>query len=1060
MQVCPNCGEENPDRFRLCGICGTKLAPDDVVQEVRKTVTVVFCDLKGSTTLGETLDTESLRQILTVYFNEMRAVLERHGGTVEKYIGDAIMAVFGLPKLHEDDALRAVRAAFEMKQTLERVNGQLETTWGVRLANRTGVNTGDVVAGDVAAGQRLVTGDTVNTAARLEQNAPTLEILLGEPTYRLVKDAVEAEPVEPLELKGKAEPVPAYRLVSVTRGEGVARRLDSPMVGRRSELQVLMDALDRAETGSIGQLVTVLGTAGVGKSRLLREFLATAGGRVVSFHGRCLSYGDGITFWPLAEIVRSAAGIEDDDPLAVADSKLRSLMGGEGSDVVDRLAGAIGLSEATFPTQETFWAARRLFERLAAVRPAVILIEDIHWAEETFLELIRYVVDAAGAAIALVCSSRPDLLETHPDWAEELTNATSVVLDPLSAEESSTVVENLLGGAEFDTAVRDKIVAAAEGNPLFVEQMLSMLVEEGAVVRDDRGRWILLSDAGTITIPPSISALLSARLDRLGPTDRIVIERGAVIGQVFYRRAVEDLSPERVRPHVGESLQSLVQKQFAQRHDPVFAGQEGYRFAHILIRDAAYNGLLKRVRAELHERFVDWLESVATDRIKEFEEIRGYHLEQAYLTRVQLAPLDERTRQLGRRGSAYLSSAGRRALARGDPPAAANLLQRAATLLPTDGPDRPPLLIEAAEALMELGSFSTADAVLSEAIELAAALGQRGTEEAARVVRLEVNYVREGTDSENRLVAEVERAIQTLEDLGDHAGLFRAWRLLVQIHWTGFRWREAANAARQKMRHAGLAGDRSAEARALPDLAVTAEYGPTPTSDAIAECRSILEKVNDRKAEATTLLIWSRLEAMRGNFDEARELYRRSRATLEELGWNFLAALTSMDSGAVEMLAGDPVAAERELRGDYEALHRMGEKNYVSTTAALLADALYQQRRFDEAEALAAESERLAARDDVVTQVLWRSVRAKVRAQQRRAEEAQALGREAVDLLRRSEAPEWQGNALMDLAEILRLSGNEAEAAMAAEEAAVLFERKGSIVSLQRARGFLTAVHA
>ncbi len=315
MQICPNCGEENPDRFRICGICGTKLAVEEVAPEVRKTVTIVFSDLKGSTALGEALDTESVREVLNVYFNDMKAVLERHGGTVEKFIGDAIMAVFGLPTLHEDDALRAVRAALEMKATLEVVNNRLEQGWGVRLENRTGVNTGDVVAGDVASGQRLVTGDAVNTAARLEQAAPALEILIGEPTYRLVRDSVEVEAVKPLELKGKAEPVPAYRLLSVRAvDDAISRRMHAPMIGRLEELETLTGALDNVEAHGRPRLVTVVGPAGVGKSRLLREFLDREADRISAVRGRCLSYGDGITFWPLGEVIRQAADISDDDP--------------------------------------------------------------------------------------------------------------------------------------------------------------------------------------------------------------------------------------------------------------------------------------------------------------------------------------------------------------------------------------------------------------------------------------------------------------------------------------------------------------------------------------------------------------------------------------------------------------------------------------------------------------------------------------------------------------------------------------------------------------------------
>jgi predicted ATPase len=556
----------------------------------------------------------------------------------------------------------------------------------VRLENRTGVNTGEVVAGDVSRGQRLVTGDAVNTAARLEQAAPPLEILIGEPTYRLVRDAVEIEPVEPLELKGKAERVLAYRLLSVSSDEGVARRLDAPMVGRGDELATLMDVLGRARSTEHTQLVTVLGPAGVGKSRLLREFLARAGEEVWPLRGRCLSYGDGITFWPLAEVVREAAGIGDNEPYELAGTKLETLA--QEPDVAERVGAAIGLLDTTFPIQETFWAVRRLLERLAARKPLIVLIDDIHWAEGAFLDLLRYVVRSAVGPIVLACSSRKDLLEEHPEWGEETADIRTVTLDPLSEEESSFVVENLLG-SPLDERVRSRIIEAAEGNPLFVEQMLSMLMDDGALRRDEDGRWIVMSDVGAITIPPTISALLTARLDRLGATDRSVIERGAVIGQVFYRGAVEELAPPALRDAVALSLQSLSGKELVRQDDTShFVGQEAYRFLHILVRDAAYQGLLKRTRSELHEAFVDWLERVASDRLMEYEEIRGYHLEQTHLILTELAPLDDHGREVGIRGSRYLTSAGRRALARGDMRAAANLLQRAASLLPSgDGED-------------------------------------------------------------------------------------------------------------------------------------------------------------------------------------------------------------------------------------------------------------------------------------------------------------------------------------------------------------------------------------
>ena len=414
----------------MCGMCGAQLAAAEVVpEEVRKTVTVVFSDLKGSTPLAERLDTEALREVLNQYFNTMRAVLERHGGTVEKYIGDAIMAVFGLPQLHEDDALRAVRAAAEMQEELVGLNARFEETYGVRLENRTGVNTGEVVAGDVSVGHRLVTGDTVNVAARLEQNAPTMEILLGEPTYRLVKDAVDAEPVEPLELKGKSERMPAYRLISVGHHEeGVARRLDAPMVGRDEELAVLTDALARAVATRTCQVVTVVAPAGTGKSRLLQEFVALSDGQ--SLHGRCLSYGEGLTFWPLAEIARERCRDRQRRPFGRGPA--RSSRRCSARTVATSRIGSPGRSVSPPPT--TRWR-RRSGRPVASSRccptdePLIVLIDDIHWAERTFLDLLSSVATTiTGVPVVLACSARPDLFDAHPEWNEESEHRRVLVL--------------------------------------------------------------------------------------------------------------------------------------------------------------------------------------------------------------------------------------------------------------------------------------------------------------------------------------------------------------------------------------------------------------------------------------------------------------------------------------------------------------------------------------------------------------------------------------------------------------------------------------------------------
>jgi predicted ATPase len=920
------------------------------------------------------------------------------------------------------------------------------------------VNTGEVVAGESAPGQRLVTGDTVNTAARLEQSAPVMEILIGDPTYRLVKDAVEVEPVEPLTLKGKAEPVPAYRLIAVKSVEGVARRMDAPLIGREEELAILRGALDRAFDRQAAELVTVMAPAGVGKSRLLHELLSIESERAVAVRGRCLSYGEGVTYFPLAEMVREAAGIIDEDPLDTATAKVGALVDSDGQGVADRVAAAIGLSATPYPVEETFWAARRFLELIAARSALIVVIDDIHWAEETFLELIRHVVDKAQAPIVVLCSARPDLLEEHADWAEERANTRLITLQPLSNEESSRVLETLLGAGTLPPAAHDRIVQAAEGNPLFVQQMLSMLIDDGILAPDGEG-WTLTTDLGSLQLPPSISALLTARLDRLSATDRTVVERASVIGQAFWHEAVEALAPDELSPLIGQSLETLSRKELIAPDDTTMAGREGYRFLHILIRDAAYHGLLKRTRADLHARFVDWLEQVSPDRVMEYAEIRGYHLEQAYLILTQLGPLEERARSIGIRGAGYLSSAGRRALARGDMPAAANLLQRAAGLLPFDDPTRPQLFIEAAEALIELGDFVVATSLLGTAIEEAAALHDPALETTARLVRTQLHYTTDPAEtSEEQVIKEVEEAVELLEEAGSHEGLARAWRLLTFVHWTALRYSAAEVAARRTMEQARLAGDHLMETRFLTSLGMCALYGPMPVKQAIERCRELLEQAaNDRKAEAVLMCVLARLEAMQGRFENARELYRRSRAQLEEFGWNLYAALTSLDSGPVELLAGDAAAAEAELRKDFKALEQMGERNYIATTAGFLAEALYAQGQYKEATSAARTSSEISAADDVAAQFHWRAVTAKLLARAGRLEEAERMAREALAIIRRSEEPDSQASALLDLGEVLRLAGKDADAREAIEEAVELFEQKGNLVLAAKARTLLEA---
>jgi predicted ATPase/class 3 adenylate cyclase len=1059
VQTCPGCGEENPDRFRLCGYCGSTLVAQPPPQEVRKTVTIVFCDLKGSTELGDRLDSETLREVLTLYFSAMKPVLERHGGTIEKYIGDAIMAIFGLPRMHEDDALRAVRAAAEMREALAELNVTLQAEFGVTLENRTGVNTGEVVTGDTGGSQRLATGDTVNVAARLEQVAPVGEVLIGESTYRLVRQAVEIMPVEPLTLKGKPEPVPAYQLISVTADARSARPTGQPLVGRDREIAALDAEFRRAVAGSECRLVTLLGEAGVGKSRLIEEFMRRVGDEAMVLRGRCLPYGDGITFWPLAEVLRQAAGIVPEDNEEDARIKLKSCFGEQLADATSRIESGMGLSQDPYGKDELFWGVRVALKELARRRPLVVVFDDIHWAEATFLSLVEDILDTSlGVPLFMVCTARHELREDRPRFAAGRRAASQIELQELSREETGRVMRNILGAASLPPRLERRILSLTEGNPLFVEQMLSMLIDDG-LLREQAGRWIFSGTTEAVSIPGNVSSLLGARLDRLGPAERRVVESASVIGLEFSSGAVSDLVREDdARTDLEPVLAALCSKQLIRQTEAGAA--DDFRFSHILVRDTAYARLLKRTRARLHERFAAWLADMVGSRVAEYEEILGYHLEQSFCYRSELGPIDGEGRRLGAQASRHLSSAGHRALVRGDMPAAANLLQRAASLLGEKDPARALLLLDAGEAVgVDIGELERAESVLTEAVDRALSADEIGIARAAALALLQLRYttdahaVQESIGRQESMVELVEQEIPELEAMGDDRALARAFSLLTYVHWTGGRFGDAAAAAERAIRHATAAGDQVTARRFLGSLAISALYGPMPVPEAIATCEEVLARAaDDRKVRARAELAIGQLEAMRGDFERARVLYRRSRAALEELGCLFLAALTSLVSSIIEFLAGDLAAAESELRMDYRRLEEMGERNYISTTAGLLADALYRQGRYDESAEFAGVCEHVASQDDVASQFHWRCVRGKLRAREGAVDEAESLLAAANALIETSDQLDLQGNGLLDFAEVRELAGAPAHAAALSEQAAVLFERKENVVSALRAR--------
>ncbi|MGA0612026.1 AAA family ATPase [Caldimonas sp. KR1-144] len=1062
MILCPKCHEENPPKFRLCGYCGEPLAaaaPALPVREVRKTVTLLFCDLKGSTALGEQLDPEALHEVKERYFSAMAAEITRHGGKIEKYIGDAIMAVFGLPVVHEDDALRAVRAAAGMQAALHRVNEALGARYGVVLANRTGVNTGEVVANDdPRADQKLATGDAVNLAARLEQAAPENQILIGDETWKLVRDAVEAEPVEPLTLKGKSEPQPAWRLVSVEGLDGYQRRHDAPLVGRDRELAAIDEALAEARRTRGARLVTLVGDAGIGKSRLAYEVLARAGSDARVLRGRCLPYGDGITFWPLREMASAAADIRFDDAPAAAHAKLRATLADDA--VADRIAAVAGLSAAVFPLHEIYWGARKFLESFAAGGTLVAVIDDIHWAEPAFLDLIVHVLDTAqDAPILLLTTARHDLIEERPQWPER-DGALQLVLRPLSDDAAASVAHNLLGATGLPDDVVVRIVEAAEGNPLYLEQILSMLIDSGTLRQED-GRWVHVADGSGIAVPPTIKALLEARLGRLAREERATIDPASVVGLEFSAPAVMSLAPSAMSGAVETHLNTLSRKRFVTR-TPSVDGEAIFRFHHHLVRDTVYGGLLKRARATLHHDFVRWADQVNAQRGRtlEFEEILGYHLEQAHRYLSELGPLDEQGVAIGRDGARRLASAARRSFARGDRHAAANLYGRALMLVPASDAQRLALLPELAEVLLELGRFDAARALVDEALQSADAQTLPRVNAAAQLARLQLRlHSGEPGNWGDATLTLTGELIPRLEALDAHGELAKAWRLVALVHQIAGRFGKAGEAIDRVMSHARSAGDERLIARSALGLVFSLLYGPTPVAQAVARCERVLaDGLGDRQVEGLILCKLAQLLAMQGQFDAARAHYARARAQLQDLGQGVHVASSSLDLAVIELLAGEPAAAERELRPDYAVLESMGETFYLSTMASLLARAVREQPgRDDEALALTRMAESNAADDDVDAQVLWRSTRAPILARAGDAQQAEALGRAAVELARSTDVPVLLAESLAELATVLQHAHRADEACALLDEALAIYVAKGDTVSSARVQALRAA---
>ncbi len=1007
--VCSRCAQENPPGSRFCSACGATLAAEGA-PGVRKTVTVVFCDLVGSTALGERSDPEVLRELMARYHAELRAILERHGGTVEKFVGDAAMAVFGIPQVHEDDALRAVRAAVEMRDAVAPLG----------LEVRIGVNTGEVVAGS---GETLVTGDAVNVAARLEQAAGSGEVLIGEATEPLVREAVRREPVEPLALKGKSEPVPAYRVVELlAEVPAFTRRVDAPFVGRERELAALEVALSAAVEGREPQLATIVGPPGIGKSRLARELLARADARVLV--GRCLSYGEGITYWPLAEMVSQVGDLG------------AAVRGDDAELTAFRIGAALDPAGGAVSPEEIAWGFRKLFERFARERPLIVVLDDIHWAEPALLDLVESVAAfAQDVPLLLLCMARAELFETRPSWTAPRANATLVTLEPLAGAETESLVEQL-GDVPEETKAR--IVEAAEGNPLFVEQLVAMRAESGD---------------GELEIPPTLQALLAARIDRLAGEERAVVARGSVEGRLFHRSAVAELLPEPERAQVGSHLLTLVRKELIRPDAATVPGDDGFRFGHILIRDAAYEAIPKRQRADLHERYADWLASRLAEQAP--AEILGYHLEQAYRYRAELGIPDS---SLGERAAERLAAAARAARNRQDAAATVNLAGRAVEVAPP-GPLQRKLLVELGEGLHEVGELERAGERFEEALAVARADGDEHVEWLARVWLAVLRIRREPEGAAELAFAESEGAIAAGEAAADHELLARAWRTTAEAHNLRGQAVQQAEALERAREHARAAGDLALQVDCVMHSVPPILFGDVPVGEGLRHVDRMLAELGEIPAvQGFALHVAGHMHAREGRHGEALEAIEEWRRTLRELGLEAQLATSGTCAWDVCSLAGDWARGEEFLRETYEELVRMGEKSFRSTVAAQLGEAALRQGRLEEALRYTEVSEEIGSSDDHMNEAAWRAVRAQVLAGRGEHEAAVTLAREAVELAEGTDYLEFVAEAWLKLAEVLRATGGDAGAP--ASEALARYERKGNLVGAARARALLDELPA
>jgi class 3 adenylate cyclase/tetratricopeptide (TPR) repeat protein len=1015
VSACPSCGHGNQAGAKFCSECGAALAAAErPAAEERKVVTVLFADLVGFTSRAEQLDPEDVRALLSPYWARLQAELERFGGTVEKFIGDAVMALFGAPVAHEDDPERAVRAALAIRDWV-RDQEQIQ----VRVA----VNTGEALVALGARpgqGEGMAAGDVVNTAARLQAAAPVNGILVGERTYRQTRVVIEYRPAGQVAAKGKREPVAVWEAVAARArfGVDVPYRVKTVLMGRDRELGVLREALVRVLSERTPQLVTLVGVPGIGKSRLVFELsrIADADRELISWRqGRSLPYG-GASFWALAEMVKAQAGILDGDTPAEAGAKLvqmtEQVLGGTAeAEWVRRHLGALaGRGDGDMPAGgdrgEAFAAWREFVEALAEQRPLVLVFEDLHWADDGLLDFVDYLVDWAGEVPLLVVgTARPELLARRPGWGGGKPNAVTLSLAPLSDQDTARLIGLLRGRPVLDARQQAVLLAHAGGNPLYAEQYVQMLAEH-------RAGWEL-------PVPDSIQGIIAARLDLLAPPEKRLLQDAAVIGKVFWPGAVAALGGTPGPDELEERLHALQRRQLVRRERASsVAGETQYAFVHVLVREVAYGQIPRAARAGKHAAAAGWIESLG--RPEDHAEMLAHH----YLSALDLArAAGQDTGELAPRARTGLHRAGDRALALNALPAAAGYYRAAVALWPQDAHGQRAVLLRLlGTALHEVGELQQAEVVLAEGAQAAAVAELPALQARIRIRLAEIRAMQGGPEQE--VLAECEAAATVLEAEGDLEGLAEAWLSAGMIRfWLGGSPADQ-EAFERAMAYARQGGYRRVQVQASFWLGVTLMWLPIPTDVAVARAERLLQTANGEPwAEADILMPLSVMYAYAGRFADARDAIARARSVHDHSGAKVKSAMCADGVGQIELIAGDPAAAEHHLREAYEAYRAMGERGYLSTVAGRLAEVLYVQGRLDETHQMTEEAQAAAGPGDIDAQARWRATRAKILARSGQFPAARVLLDEAAALVSPTSWAALQAEILLARAEVDRLAG-------------------------------------